>query len=185
MRKTPPHPGLRIATAFTFIFFAGSIAVPLLHAIPSTFNNGIGVPFINPASMRLEDFANREDMWKQDAKLKGDWEMWNDPEIDDSTIELIHLKNSALVFGMPATEVTLQRRDNRPLRLVVVFSTADEKKPGNTQAQLTANINAWSGKSMELDSGSASLAYEQLSVQLTKAADSIRITLEPKDADES
>jgi hypothetical protein len=134
---------------------------------------------MNPAGMRLEDFANRDAMWQQDAVLKGDWGMWNDGQIEDSTIELLRLQNSAIVFGLKVSEVTLQRRDNRPLQLDVEFTPAKGSTVGTTRDQLIANINAWSGKTMKIDGQSAAITYEKVSVRLKSTETTIHLTLTP------
>ena len=172
-------PRLRIAAAITLVALIGSTLAPLLHAIPNQIG-GIGLPFINPAGMRLEDFANRKAMWLDDAVLKGDWEMWTDTALDDATVELLRLKNHATVYGLGAAEVLLQRRDNRPLRFEVKFSTKDESAPGKTRDQLIANINAWTGSSLELKNSIGSLDHENIAVKVDATRNNeVRLILEP------
>ena len=60
----------RFAAACCLLLLGAAASSPLLRAIPNSVGGG-GVPFINPAGMRLEDFANREEMWKPDFQLKG------------------------------------------------------------------------------------------------------------------
>jgi hypothetical protein len=171
---------LRIAAAVALLSLAGSSLTPLLHAIPNQIGAIGAIPFVNPAGMRLEDYANRKPMWQDDAVLKGEWEMWTDTTLDDSTIELLRLKNSAVVYGLDAMEVLLQRRDNQPLRFHVKFSTEGESVPGKTRDQLITNINAWTGGSLELKDSVGSLNHEHIAVKFDATRrNEVRIIFEP------
>ena len=130
--------------AWKFVCLLGVLLISLdVRAIPNTFGG-----FINPAGMRLEDFAARDVIWKPNAELKGNWELWKDARVTDSSIELLHLKMSAIVFGVSAKEVTVQRRDNSILQFQIVFKPGDKIKDlGKLKRVLKTNASQWSGSS--------------------------------------
>jgi len=177
-----PSCRMRIAAAIVAILL---ILIGLTTVDVRAIPNSVGaIGFINPAGMRLEDFANRREMWQAGAELKGDWEMWHDESITDSTIELLHLKNEATVFGIKANSVTLQRRDELPLQIEVTFSTAEEPRPGKLRHQLITNINAWSGGELSADQSIAD--HEFVTIHLGDIVDhQIPVTLRPKRASDS
>ena len=178
LRPRPLSVRLRITAALTFAVIFGSSLVPLLHAIPNQVG-AIGA-FINPAGMRLEDYANREVTWKPNTELKGTWEMWTDTAVDDSTVELLKLKEQATVYGITALEVVLQRRDSRALRFEVKFSTEGESSPGKTRDQLIANIIGWTGTSFELKDSVGSVNHEHITVKVdARRKGEVRLILAP------
>ena len=114
-----------------------------LGAIPNTFGG-----FINQAGMRLEDFAARKAMWEPNADLKGTWELWKDEAVTDPAIELFRLKLNAVVFGVTASEVTVQRKDDRIIQFQVVFEPSDRKTSlDKLDRTLKTNASLWSGAS--------------------------------------
>ena len=174
---------LRLAAAIALVSVSLSSLIPLVNAVPQQVGAIGVVPFINPAGMRLEDFANRKAMWQEDAALKGEWELWSDSRIKDSTIELLQLKNSATVYGLEAVQVVLQRRDNRPLQFQVRFSTEGESAPGKTRDQLVTNIDAWTGGSLELKNSIGSIRHENIDVKVDATRNNeVVLTLKPSGA---
>lgn len=169
----------RIAAAVAIMSLIGITAAVNVVAIPNQVGGSTIIPpFFNPAGMRLEDFANRKALWLGDAELKGDWEMWSDDSVNDSTIEVLRLKNSASVFGAKASSVTVHRRDMIPLQFEVRFSTREEARSGSTRTQLITNINAWSGGSISAEQ--PVLEHEAVSVSLgDEIENEITVTLQP------
>ncbi len=142
-------------------------------AIPDTFGNF----FINPAGMRLEDFANQASTWGPNAQIKGKWGIWNESSNPDTSVEFQRLEMRAIVFGVEAKQVTVQKRNNRPVRFEVHFAE-DPRKPGRTTRQVLANIRAWSGK--EISEQKTAMAFENVRIQIGRLADGgLQVYLEP------
>ena len=145
-----------ILCAITFVHPAG--------AIPNQIGSiGVG-PFINPAGMRLEDFAALPATWVAGAKLPGDWEMWHDTAVNDSGVELLRLKHTATVFGVQATDVIVYRRNMKVEKFQIVFQP-DKKNGdlGKLEKLLQANASTWSDAASAPDSvkgGSAKFVIE-------------------------
>ena len=105
--------------------------------------------------------------------------MWSDEGLEDTTIELLRLKNSAIVFGATAHEVILQRRDMQPLQLDIEYQPAKGATVANTHEQLVNNVSAWSGEEMKVVGNTATLSYENLSIRLQTTDTSVHMTLTP------
>lgn len=145
------------------LFFLCLFVSHNVRGIPNTFGGFGG--FINPAGMRLEDFAAQKKIWNPRAELKGTWELWKDDSVTDTTIELLHLKMSALVFGVPASEVTVQRKDDKILQFQVVFEPYDKIKDFDRLSKMVkTNASLWSGSSATSDTmkrGSAVYSFRE------------------------
>ena len=108
------------------------------------------VGFQNPAGMRLEDFAAQKSVWSTNAKLPGNWQLWKDESVTDSSIELLHLNMAAVVFGVTASEVTVQRKDDVIIQFKVVFETNKRIKDFDKLNRIIkSNASLWSGEDAE------------------------------------
>jgi hypothetical protein len=110
-------------------------------AIPNQVGGG---GFFNLAGMRFEDFAARPETWNPGAKLKATWELWKSPEVTKSEIEVLRLTVSATIFGLSASEVTVERTDEQILRFHAVFRPARESTLAQLEQSLRSNLEAWS-----------------------------------------
>lgn len=152
------------------VFGVVLILIGEVVAIP----NSTGVTTFNfRANMRLEDFVAREVVWQEDAKLAGDWELWKDDEVKDSSIEVLHLLNSAIVFGVEAEEVTVQRRDNQILAFKLVFEPKKKQTIDQLQATLQRNASVWSGEKL----GSSKINYQSSTYSFKKEDSGDRVVL--------
>ncbi|MEM1296894.1 MAG: hypothetical protein AAGH89_16130 [Verrucomicrobiota bacterium] len=152
------------------------LSAAVVFAIPDT----IGGFFINPAGVRLEEFANRESTWEANGGLKGKWGMWNETDNDDTSLEIQRLEMRAVVFGVEAQQVTVHKRDNRNVRFEIRYS-ADSQNPGRITRQVLANIRAWSGK--EISSQNPSMTTGHLEVRIGTLRDGgLQVFLEPRDS---
>jgi hypothetical protein len=143
------------------IFTCATFLANPAGAIPNQIG---GVGFINPAGMRLEDFAALPGTWETDAKLKGDWEMWSDPAVSDTAIELLHLKNSAVVFGVNAADVTLQRKDSRVHQFRIVFRPDQKSRDLDRLIKvLRTNAALWA----DADADAATLQKGPVTIAIT------------------
>lgn len=140
-----------------------SVSLPILslfttetRGIPNEFNT---TAFITPAGMRLEDYAAQKEIWIPRARLIGEWEMWRDDSVADSTIEVLRLNMPAIVFGVPAAEVTVQRRDDQILQFQVAFQPYERIDDFEKLTQIVRrNASLWAGEkgdSETLKQGSA------------------------------
>ena len=150
----------------------------LLNAIPTN----IGGFFINPANSRLEDFANQQALWKAEVPLKGDWTMWNDRSVTDSSIEVQRLAMRAIVFGREASLVTVQKQHDRPLRFVIRYAQEDEKRDLKlVRETLIRNAALWADQDAP-ESGDAmpKIKHEHLVIEFAKPKeDHFDIVLSP------
>ena len=159
MRTACSTPALGFAILTAVVFAA--------QTDPASAVPAIGGGFLRAAGMRLEDFVNCKQTWKQDAKLEGKWEVWNDPAVTDREIELLKLSLSANVFGIPASEVTVQRRDGRAFQFRVVFQSSSPGEAEKFAQTVRANAAAWSGG----DRSSASLQARATEIRWEEADD--------------
>jgi len=152
-----------------------ALSVLNLQAIP----NRIG-GFVNPAGMRFENFAGQAKVWKANAKLPGKWEDWKDPGIQDSGILIYRLGLSADVFGIRASQVTVQIKDDKILKFNVVFDK-NSVRSASLIDQLATNIQSFTGDSGGKDK--KSFVHEKVNIQLKDGEDgSVVVTFSPKAA---
>lgn len=153
---------IRKITSLSVLLALVSLIPVGLRAIPNQFGANT---FINPAGMRLEDFAAQPDIWKQNQELKGTWEMWSDESVTDSTVEVLHLTMPAIVFGVQASEVTVQRRDQQILKFKVVFKPNKQIDDfRKLKRVIKTNASVWSGGDSDSDTmkeGSAVYTFKE------------------------
>lgn len=157
MKPFRPIPAIAFAIAAATVFAASP---PPALGIPNVVTGG----FFNMAGMRFEDFAKRPQTWKQDAPLEGKWEIWNDPAITGRDIELLKLSLSAIVFGVPASEVTAQRREGQNVRFSVVFRPDSPGEASRLVQTVRTNAATWAGGDRDdacLRAGAAEVRWEE------------------------
>lgn len=165
--KTIKIPTL-VATALTVTIFS-------LHAIPNQVG---GVGFINFAGMRFENFAEQAETWKPGAKLPGKWENWKDPKNQDSGILVYRLSLTADVFGIRASQVKAQIKNDRVLRFEIVFDQPSAKSASLVN-QLATNIGTFTGDSGGEDS--KSFNHKKINIRLRDDPDGrVVVTISPK-----
>jgi hypothetical protein len=125
-----------LLSAFLFPLFATAAL-----AIPTNIGG-----FNNLANMNFEDFASLGETWKPGVQPKATWEMWKSPDVTDTTVELLRLTCSATIFGIPAAEVTAQRRDDQTFRFDAVFVPTKGAKLEPLDRTLRRNLAAWAEK---------------------------------------
>ena len=134
-------------TLLIAIMAAGWSSSDLIHeasAIPTSFGGFFGL-----AGMQLEDFIALPDTWKPGAELKGTWEPGKAPEGSDSSVELQHLTVSALIFGLEASEVTVQRRGDHILQFDAVLKPGKGSSLGQLEKTLRRNLEVWADSKNE------------------------------------
>ncbi|NNE90554.1 MAG: hypothetical protein HKN23_02810 [Verrucomicrobiales bacterium] len=119
-----------VASLITVLAISGTSS---LQALP----NSVGGLFINPAGMRFEEFGARKLTWEPNAKLLADWELWTADNARQPNVEVLKLKQKAIVFGLEASEVTVHRKDNQVLKFNVFFG------PGTEVEKIEKNIGLW------------------------------------------
>lgn len=149
--------------------------LPLCATVALAIPTNIG-GFNNLANMNFEDFAALADTWKPGVQPKATWEMWKSPDITDTSIELLRLTCSATIFGIPATEVTAQRRDDQTFRFDAVFVPEKGAKLEPLDRTLRRNLAAWAEKASA--SGFRSGAADITVLTRSKEGD-IRVTFTP------
>ena len=156
-----------------------AVTILTLKAIPNQIG-AIGGGFINPAGMRFENFAGLANTWKPNAKLPGKWENWKDPKIQDTSIMIYRLSLTADVFGIRASQVTVQIRDEKILQFNVVFDKSSTKSASLID-QLTTNIRSFTGE--KGDANKKLYAHNKINIQLKDGANgSIVVTFSPQAA---
>jgi hypothetical protein len=139
----------------------GSVAA---FAIPQNFSQGGG--FLIQAGMAFEQFAADKATWAPGAALKGEW---NPPAANGAQT----LKNDAVVFGLPASEITAERSSDRVSRFVVVFREGDKKKGGKFFDQVAQQVGAFAGSAGEAD-GRAAKTFRKDDVRIVVRGKSAR-----------
>lgn len=160
----------------TLVAAAFAVTIFSLHAIP----NQVGFGFLNFAGMSFENFAEQTTTWKPGTKLPGKWENWKDPKSQDSGIIVYRLSLTADVFGIRASQVTAQIKDDQVLQFDVVFDK-NSTKSASLVNQLTTNIGSFTG-----DTGGAdtkSFYHKKIHIQLREDSDGrVVVTISPKAA---
>ena len=134
--KPIPRRALISAALVACAFLLGS-ARPA-RALPNSIG---GNGFLGAANMNFEDFIASVAPWGKDAPLKGDWT----PVTSGGKSETLKLKQTAVVFGLAAQEVTINKEDGALRSARIRF--VDEKKGGggNLAVRLRRAISAWAG----------------------------------------
>ena len=164
----------------TSLVMAMAIAMTALNlqAIPNQVG-GVG-GFVNIAGMRFENFAGQAATWKPNAKLLGKWEDWKDPSIKDTSIMVYRLNLTADIFGIRASQVTAQVKDEQILSFEAVFDKSASKSASLTE-QLATNIQSFTGAKGDADK--KKFTHEKIDIQLKDGENgSVVVTFRPKDA---
>lgn len=122
------------------IIAGGPLPVPHSQAIPNQINFG---GFFNRAGMLFEDFAALAETWRPGSPLKGAWERSRPAPGADPSVERLRLADSALLFGLPAREVTAERIDGRTKRFEAIFEPPSGTSLGQWERTLRGNLAAW------------------------------------------
>jgi len=115
-------------------------------AIPQT----VGTGFVGATGMSFEQYATSAEPWTPGAELKGPWLRRGAQPAKADTVIMSDLGVDATVFGIPAAQVSVERRDGVVLRFTVRF---DESKLKNGKArrvalldQVVTNVTALAGE---------------------------------------
>jgi hypothetical protein len=115
------------------------------YAIPQTFNNN---PFFGATGQQFEEGAAQVAAFEPGAEPKGEWAPVQGAK------EKIKLKLDAVVFGIPASEITAQKSGNRITNFRVLYRASDDRKRGKQETKLEtrvlAGVSAFTGKSAVL-----------------------------------
>jgi hypothetical protein len=111
-------------------------------AIPQTFNNN---PFLAATGSQFEEAAGQVAAFEPGAEPKGQWAPVHGQK------DALKLKLDAVVFGIPASEITAQRAGDRIAKYQVLYRAADDRKRGkqesSLEARVLAGVSAFTGKS--------------------------------------
>ena len=142
---------------------AGVVLCPaaFLLALPNQVFMGNG--FLGAAGMSFEDFIAGTDAWGRVAALKGDWV----PAATKGPRQTLRLAQTAVVFGLPAKEVTVDK-ENGLLVLATVRYVEEKKDAGNLAVRLRRAIAAWAG--VDFADGVSTLEAKGLSLEVSGTA---------------
>ena len=153
-----------LASLAAGVLFANSAC-----AIPQTVGTGNG--FRNAAGMSFEKYAASGNPWTQGAELKGNWKAQGARKGD---VESLDLMVDALVFGIPAAQVSAERVAGVVRRFTVRFDETKLKSgkanAGGLFAQVTANITALAGEAKSVSpDGGKNFRYESSLITARKS----------------
>ena len=126
-----------VSLAVTVVLAAGALG------IPQTFNQGVfpGNVFLLRNGVAFEQVAGDPANWAKAADLTGRW-------AKRGATTLV-LEDAAVVFGVPADEITAERSGDAVQSMRVVFHEKAAKggagKAPDLLAQVTANVRAFTG----------------------------------------
>jgi hypothetical protein len=156
--------------------FLAVLAVVLLlvgpaAAIPQT----VGAGFVGAVGMAFEQYAAAVATWAPDAELKGPWHRrGTEPDIAGAVVTY-DLAVDATVFGVPAAQVSAERKDGMVLRFTVRF---DESKSRNGKTrtvalldQVLANITALAGDAKSVSPSGERTFRHEASLITTRKSD--------------
>ena len=152
--------------------FLSAVAASILltisaHAVPQTLGNGI----FGAAGVAFEKYAASAGPWAQGAELKGPWKARAGKKGD---VENLDLAAEAVVFGIPAAQISAERAAGVVRRITVRFDEGKMKNakanPGGLYAQVIANITALAGDAKEISpGGEKSFRYESSLITARKS----------------
>ena len=120
--------------------------------------------------MNFEDFIATVAPWGQDAPLKGQWA----PVTSEGRKQTLRLKESAVVFGLAAKEVTIEKEDGKLVLAKVSF--VDEKKgAGNLSVRLRRAIGAWAGSDFAAEA--SILKAKGVSIEVSGGAQNVLVVM--------
>lgn len=120
------------------------------YAIPRTIGNGI----FGAAGVAFEKYVASPDVWAEGAELKGPWKARAGKK---DAVENLDLAAEAVVFGIPAAQISAERTAGLVRRITVRFDEGKMKNaksnPGGLYAQVIANITALAGEPKQTSPG--------------------------------
>jgi hypothetical protein len=126
---------------FLSVLTSGVLVTAAL-AIPQTFNNN---GFLNAVGQQVEDAVAQPAAFAPGAEPKGKWSpMPGKPDV-------LKLEHTAVAFGVPASEITAERKDKAIAAYRIVYRADDDRKRGKQESSLEdrvrAGISAYTGQS--------------------------------------
>lgn len=156
----------------TLIAVLAVILLPVkpVSAIPQT----VGAGFVGAAGMSFEQYVGAVATWAPDAELKGPWHRRGTEPDKAGAVVTYDLAVDATVFGLPAAQVSAERKDGMLLRFTVRF---DESKLKGGKArtvalvdQVLAGIRALVGEAKSVSpSGESKFRHEASLITARKA----------------
>ena len=152
-----------ILAVFASVVLLGKLA----HAVPQSVGNG----FLGAVGVAFEKYAASAGPWAQGAELKGPWKARAEKKGD---VENLDLAVDAIVFGIPAAQISAERAAGVVRRFTVRFDEGKMKnaKPnaGGLYAQVVANITALAGEpKASSPGGEKSFRYESTLITARKS----------------
>ncbi len=142
---------------------AGIVFLPAAFSLALPNQVFMGNGFLGAAGMPFEDFIAGTDAWGRAAALKGDWV----PASTKGPRQTLRLVQTAVVFGLPAKEVTVDK-ENGLLVLATVRYVEEKKDAGNLAVRLRRAIAAWAG--VDFADGVSTLEAKGLSLEVSGTA---------------
>jgi hypothetical protein len=122
---------------------AGVLFANVAHAVPQTFGNG----FLGAVGVAFEKYAASPDPWAQGAELKGPWKSRAGAK---GGVENLDLAVDAIVFGIPAVQISAERAAGVVRRFSVRYDEAKMRNArsgaGGLYERVVANITALAGE---------------------------------------
>lgn len=158
------HPLMKTIRA---AFAASLLLANLAHAVPQSVGNG----FLGAVGIPFEKFAAAAGPWAQGAELKGPWKARAEKKGD---VENFDLAVDAIVFGIPAAQVSAERVSGAVRRFTVRFDEGKmrnaKSSAGGLYAQVVANITALAGEpKASSPGGEKSFRYESSLITARKS----------------
>src|SRR5829696_8835822 len=107
---------------FLSVLASGALVTVAL-GIPQTFNNG----FLAAVGQQVEDAVAQVAAFAPGAEPKGKWS----PVAGNR--DVLKLEQTAVAFGVPASEVTAERKENAVAKYRIVYRAADDRKRGKQE----------------------------------------------------
>ena len=155
------------------VFAAGVLCLTeTASAIPQSVGAGAG--FLRAVGMTFDQYATSADPWTPGAELKGPWVQRGTQAANAGRVITSDLGVDAAVFGIPATQVSVERRDGTVLRFTVQFDDA-KVKTGKSRTvalldQVIANVTALAGEPKSVSpSGEKTFRYESSLIAVRKS----------------
>ncbi len=132
------------------VITVGVLFANVAHSVPQIIRNG----FFGAVGVTFEKFAAAPEPWAQGAELKGPWKVRAGTKGD---VENLDLDVDAIVFGIPAAQISAERTAGSVRRFTVRFDEGKMKNAkasaGGLYAQVMANITALAGEPKEVSPG--------------------------------
>ena len=156
----------------TILALLSSIALlaDTASAIPQRVSNG---GFFGAVGMAFEQYVATVAVWSPGAELKGPWKP-SDKPAKAAGVETLVLGTDALVFGIAAAQVSVERVNGAARRFTVLFTEGKTKdgKPsaGGLYDRVLANITALAGDAKSVSaSGERTFRHEAALITARKS----------------